>query len=78
MAQSFYCVVQCVCSPRDLPGTKVVLAALLVEVSEDQKDQQGYNTGNQDQTCGDCVHGSGSTARENLGPIVAHLAGTRQ
>ncbi len=51
-------VVERVSSPAQLPGAKVVLPGLLVEVSEDQKEQQSNHGGHNDHTDRDAVHGA--------------------
>ena len=47
-----------VSSPSQLPGAKVVLPGLLVEVSENQKEQQGNHGRYYKQTNRDAVHGA--------------------
>ena len=51
-------VVERVSSPSQLPGAKVVLPGLLVEVSEDQEEQQSDHGGYNNQTNRDAVHGA--------------------
>ena len=42
--------------PSQLPGAKITVPVLLVQVGEDEKHQQGDDPWNQHQTCGDAVH----------------------
>ena len=51
-------IVERVSSPAQLPGAEVVLPGLLVEVSENQKEQQGYHGRHYQQTNCDAVHGA--------------------
>ena len=51
-------VVERVSSPSQLPGAEVVLPGLLVEVSENQKEQQSDNGRYYKQTNRDAVHGA--------------------
>src|SRR5262249_23135637 len=55
--------------PRHLPGTKILLPALLIEVGEQQEQQQGNYPGNDHQTDGEATH----TAR-NRSPSRDSLA----
>ena len=51
-------VMKRVSSPSQLPGAKVVLPGLLVEVSENQKEQQSHHGRYDKQTDRDAVHGA--------------------
>jgi hypothetical protein len=50
--------VQGVCAPSQLPGAKVGLPALLVQVSKNEEQQQGHNTGQQQHVDGKGIHGA--------------------
>ena len=50
----FQCVVQRVGRPGQLPYEKIAVTILLVEVSEDEEHQQGYDTRSQHQACHCC------------------------
>ena len=51
-------IVERIGSPSQLPGAKIVLPGLLIEVSENQEEQQGYHTGDNNHTDRDAVHGA--------------------
>src|ERR1022692_1558108 len=49
-------VMQRISRPCQLPGEKIAMTVLLVEVGEDEKHQQGYCPWDEHQTCGHANH----------------------
>src|SRR5208337_2708167 len=55
-------IVESVSRPTQLPGAKILMAALLVEVSEQKEEQQGDEPRDDDHADRDTVHSAGNTS----------------